>query len=234
MLGDGRAAMNKISDHTDDPRIDGSWHKIGTGNTYIMSGWTDGEFEFEVKYCLGSSSPVGTEITTYFRVGPRELFDVKPKKSYIDSKNKFEIESITPLYVRLALPLFEWNIQHYSAVISISIAEFDLSQTEKKTISTGTKIASNFQYEAAWGTTVKSGLKWGVSGERSSTVSYETVTQTCSDQLGTVLVNFEDQIIISKEGKSYSGRRNLRPDYNNKYYTSWYRIYIAPLLTNAN
>lgn len=241
MVGDARNAMNKIADHSGDPRIDGNWHEhhfSGSGGmTKQITGWTDGEFEFRVKYCLGSASPVGTEVSTYFRVDPMNLFRVTPTKNYNDSKNKFEIESVTALYVKMTIPLFEWNIENYSAIISITVEEVDLTETVKRTVSTGTKIATNFNYEASFGEKVKNGLKFGGSMEQSGTVSYETVTQTGSDDLGTVIVNFGDQIILSKENKYSenqfgSGRSSAHPDYNNKYYIDWYRIHIAPLLTN--
>lgn len=239
MLGDARNAMNKIADHTGDPRIDGKWHEhsfSGTGGmTGQITGWTDGEFEFKVKYCLGSASPAGTEISTYFRVNPMALFNVKPKKNYNESKNKFEIEGVTALYVKLDIPLFEWNIENYSAIISINVEEVDLTETVRNTVAIGTKRATNFNYEATFGEVVKNGLKFGGSAEQSTTVTYETVTQTGSEDLGTVIINFGDQVILSKEAK-YSetqfgtGRSAAHPDYNNKYSTGWYRIHIAPLL----
>ena len=51
LLGDPQNALNKISDQTGDPKIDGKWHEHyypggngGYGYT-IRTGWTDGEFE---------------------------------------------------------------------------------------------------------------------------------------------------------------------------------------------
>lgn len=75
--------------------------------------------------------------------------------------------------------------------------------------------------------------------ENSVTNSYKITTTLESDDLGTVIVNFGDQIILSKSEKEYpsiygSGRSSAyrSPDYNNKYYTGYYRIHIAPLLAN--
>lgn len=239
MLGNAKSAMNKIADHTADPRIDGGWHERNASSrmTGQMTGWTDGEFEFRAKYCLGGKSPVAAEVNTYFRVDPMDLFNVKPKKNYNESKNKFEIQSVTALYAKLTIPMFEWNIENYSAIISLTIEEVDLSETVRNTTSIGAKVATNFNYEASWGDVVKNGLKFGGSKEDNHTVSYETVTQTGSDDLGTVIINFGDQIILSKDTKYFenqfgSGRSATRPDYNDKYYTGWYRVHIAPLLAN--
>lgn len=69
LLGDPQNALNKISDQTGDPKIDGKWHEHyypggngGYGYT-IRTGWTDGEFEFVVRVYLGVKSPIGSELS---------------------------------------------------------------------------------------------------------------------------------------------------------------------------
>ena len=76
LLGDPQNALNKISDQTGDPKIDGKWHEHyypggngGYGYT-IRTGWTDGEFEFVVRVYLGVKSPIGSELRTNFRAKP--------------------------------------------------------------------------------------------------------------------------------------------------------------------
>lgn len=233
MLGDGQAAMNKIADQTGDPIYDGGEHEVTDlgGGHYIISGWTDGEYEFNVKYCLGGSSPAGTEVTTMFRANPENLFHI-----VLDTEDwqSGKIAYVDAIYLPLRIPLFEWNIENYSSTITISIEEYDPSETIKQSKSVTSKCATNFGYDASFGSTVKNGLKFGASAEKSVTVAYESTTTVGSDALGTVIINFGDQIILSKRkvGRPGNGRGPVTPDYNNKYYTGYYKIHIAPLLAN--
>lgn len=65
---------------------------------------------------------------------------------------------------------------------------------------------------------------------------YEVTTSKGNDELGEVIVNFGDPIIESIDSvRSSSGRYDpsgpqyiIMNNYNSKYYTGWYRLYIAP------
>lgn len=221
MCGDPITAINKIADQTGDPRYDGKDHKrpIGDGR-YIISNWTDGEFEFKVKMYLGGKGVV-SELITYFRAKPEDLFSVK-------SMNRGDV---TMKAVPLFLPLFEWNLENYASSIKIAIEEVDALETIEQTISTTNEFASNFSYDATFGEVVKNGLKFGASQKETRTVSYKVSTTKGNDELGEVIVNFADDIIMSR---NHIGRnqRVINPDYNNKYTTGWYKIHIAPCKTN--
>lgn len=239
ILGNAEEALNRIADQTGDPKIDGKWHerRMAAGRS-VMTGWSDGELEFKVTYCLGGVGPSATSNITYFRVDPYKLFKLEPEKDYIQDKNNFRLKSVEALCIPVKLPLFEWNIRNYSTSITINIAEEDLSQTIETATSYVSKIAANFTVDPL-GNIIKNGLKLGGTMENSVTNSYKITTTLESDDLGTVIVNFGDQIILSKSEKEYpsiygSGRSSAyrSPDYNNKYYTGYYRIHIAPLLAN--
>ncbi|MFK1909690.1 hypothetical protein ACIXCZ_17820 [Bacteroides fragilis] len=104
-------------------------------------------------------------------------------------------------------------------------------ETIEQTISTTNEFASNFSYDATFGEVVKNGLKFGASQKETRTVSYKVSTTKGNDELGEVIVNFADDIIMSR---NHIGRnqRVINPDYNNKYTTGWYKIHIAPCKTN--
>ena len=71
----------------------------------------------------------------------------------------------------------------------------------------------------------------------------DNITKTLGgDELGEVIINFADPVVISDEFRyHYKPRTNPReqavvdytePTFNSKYYTGWYRLYISPKKTN--
>lgn len=237
MIGDPRNCLNKIADQQADPRLDGKWHKHPNpegGSTGVMNGWTDGEFEFKVKVYWGTKSPVGTEYVTYFRVAPQQLFKVESTKTYLEDKSAFTIKSISLLMTTLSLPLFEWDLDKYSSSIKIAIEEVDLAQTVKQTATSSSEFATNFGFDASYGERVKIGLKFGSSTKEVRTMAYEVSTTYGNDELGEVIINFEDDIIYNRDIISSRNSRGsfLHPNYNNKYQTGWYKLYIAPKTFN--
>lgn len=78
MVGDVQGAINKISDQSGDPQFKGNIISESGGKIRVSgSGWTDGEFEFQVKAYVASKTAVGNELTTFFRIKGTDLFDVK-------------------------------------------------------------------------------------------------------------------------------------------------------------
>jgi len=251
MIGDGLAAIRKIADQDGDPRtidkIKGGGRGRGNGN---QPHWTDGEFEFKVKYYLGSKSPIGTEAFTNFRAKPTDLFDIRyegVRKGNAIDVTWLYIKSATTKRIQLSRPLFEWNLENYSAVVKINIEEVDATQSVVNTTTTSSEFATNFEFNPTWGDKVKKGLKFGASMKETRTISYQVTTTYGNDELGEIIVNFSDPIITSKDdrippksGSSGGGRpsyggstdpetKTIDPYYNTKYSTGWYRIYVAPL-----
>ena len=75
--------------------------------------------------------------------------------------------------------------------------------------------ATNFGFDPSFGEKVKIGLKFGATATTSKTVSYTVTKSLASDELGQVIVNFEDKILKSK--KNLSTGRDWKPDYTDKY-----------------
>ena len=90
--------------------------------------------------------------------------------------------------------------------------------------------ASNFGFDPSFGEKVKIGLKFGATATTSKTVSYTVTKSLASDELGQVIVNFEDKILKSK--KNLSTGRDWKPDYTDKYRTGWYQLALSPLKYN--
>lgn len=237
MIGDGMEAIKKICDQPADPKPLQEVNSYGMGRGKKL--WTDGELEFKVKVYLGTKSPIGTELMKNIRAKPEELFDL----TYTSDNSNVTwlyLKSATPKLKELSLPIFEWDLADYSNIIKIAIEEVDATQTTVSTSSTTVKFASNFEYSSQWGETVKNGTKFGSTVEQTYTNSFSITTTYGNDELGEVVINFGDPIIMDKtdlnsqtsNGRpNYGGRPSSRPfspNYNTKYSTSWYRIYICP------
>lgn len=216
LLGNPKYSLSKISDQTGDPNIS----SISTRGI----SWTEGEFEFLVKTYVASNSLAGGELKTFFRAAGSDLF--------MAGRNG----SLIPLRMDLKLPLFEWNLENYAPTVKIAIEEVDDTQIFKNTETTTVEFAGNIGFDISFGKIVKKGLKFGASTKRTQTVVYEVTTSKGNDELGEVIVNFGDPIIESMDSvRSSSGRYDpdgpqyiMLTNYNSKYYTGWYRLYIAP------
>lgn len=236
MIGDANLNLQKLSDQAGDPERNGERY-VSNNKTY----WTDGEFEFKVKIYLGNKNAFGNEFTTYFRVKPEELFSL----DYINDRTSPQnllITGVKNKKVYLSLPLFEWNLENYSANVKIAIEEVDATETVKQTSTTSADFATNFGFSTESGKKVKLGLQFGASAKETRTTSFEVSTTNGNDELGEVIINFWDDIIVSRNiytlmpngfGPNYEIKQfEGTLDYNQKYSTGWYRLYIAPKRTN--
>lgn len=243
MVGDANACLAKISDQSGDlQRNDTKF--VGSRATY----WPEGEFEFQVQVYLGTKVAFGNELITFFRVKPTELFDMEYIRDR-DNPQNMMITGVTNrrVYLSTPLPLFEWDLENYSASVKIAIEEVDDTQTTKKAVATSSEFATNFSFSANWGEKVKVGTQFGASNKEVRTTSYEVTTTHGNDVLGEVIVNFGDDVIVSRDitmngssSSSSSGRPTVGGDkskkgildFNKKYSTGWYRLFIAPVKTN--
>ena len=73
------------------------------------------------------------------------------------------------------------------------------------------KYATNFGFDATFGTTAKFGLKFGASLEESRSISNTLRYAEGNDELGSVIINFADKVII---GRNANGTYNTR-EYDN-------------------
>lgn len=230
MQGDPNTAYQKLSDQTGDPTLDYNYTWSPRGS-YLHNPWTDGEFEFKVKVYVGSKQPTGSEHIFAFRAKADDLFNVTYKKI---EGGAYKVNGISEnRKFSLKLPLFEWDLENYSPIISIIIEEVDASETVRSTSQTTTEFAGNFEFNAKLGVSEKVGLKFGGSAKQSFVTTYEKTTTFGNDELNEVIVNFGDPIVLQGDWvKTPAGREGsflYSIPFNDKYYNGWYKIEIAPL-----
>lgn len=235
ITGDAQGVIRKIADQTGDPQLK-------PDRKGDLTGWTDGQFEFHVKIYVGNVLGIGNEMLKIIRADGIQLFRAayKPNPAYtgIGSNAPRTIFShLKCAHFKVSQPLFEWDIKNISSTVRISVEEYDPSQSTVNTQSTATKFATNFGYDTSWGETVKMGLKFGASAEQTETVTYQVTTTLNSDILGDVYVNFGDNIILNKDiiYRELGGQGGGSPDlnFNQKYSSGYYRIYISPKYVGA-
>lgn len=99
--------------------------------------------------------------------------------------------------MELSVPLFEWNLENYSSVMKIAIEEVDFTEKIISTESMTTEFATNFEYSPSFGEKVKVGLKFGSQEKDTHTQSHSMEVTYGNDELGEVVVNFGDDVLIS-------------------------------------
>lgn len=240
MEGDVLGVVNKICDQQDpyfkgnikawvpNYRTGGLMPRIEAG----VTGWTDGEFEFQVKTYVASTTAVGNEIISYFRVKASDLFSIVGER-------KGDVIKIYTATNKLVLfnnpiPLFSWNLEEYSSTIKMEIEEVDLPQVTKTSVTGSSEFATNFKFEPKWNKVVKTGIGFGGSAKTSKSVTYEITTTLGNDALGEVIISFGDPVLKDTTflGANSHYTSTTNPYYylnlSPQYYTGWYRVYVGP------
>ena len=245
LMGDALGFYRKIADQDGDPKSSIPIGGVLPANSSIIT-WTEGEYEFKVTTYVGSKSTIGTEYKSFFRLKPDQLFRAEVERVIsrpgMPGYTVYKLVGLKSKRVDLDLPLFEWDLENYGATIKIAIEEVDGQETEVNSISSSIEFATNFGFNASFGEKVKFGVKFGSTIKEVLNVS-NTITKTLGgDELGEVIINFADPVVISDEFRyHYKPRTNPReqavvdytePTFNSKYYTGWYRLYISPKKTN--
>ena len=245
LMGDALGFYRKIADQDGDPKSSIPIGGVLPANSSIIT-WTEGEYEFKVTTYVGSTSTIGTEYKSFFRLKPDQLFRAEVERVIsrpgMPGYTVYKLVGLKSKRVDLDLPLFEWDLENYGATIKIAIEEVDGQETEVNSISSSIEFATNFGFDASFGEKVKFGVKFGSTIKEVLNVS-NTITKTLGgDELGEVIINFADPVVISDEFRyHYKPRTNPReqavvdytePTFNSKYYTGWYRLYISPKKTN--
>ena len=245
LMGDALGFYRKIADQDGDPKSSIPIGGVLPANSSIIT-WTEGEYEFKVTTYVGCKSTIGTEYKSFFRLKPDQLFRAEVERVIsrpgMPGYTVYKLVGLKSKRVDLDLPLFEWDLENYGATIKIAIEEVDGQETEVNSISSSIEFATNFGFDASFGEKVKFGVKFGSTIKEVLNVS-NTITKTLGgDELGEVIINFADPVVISDEFRyHYKPRTNPReqavvdytePTFNSKYYTGWYRLYISPKKTN--
>ena len=242
--------LNRISDQEEDQKLIDRYgwfelrRKYPNQSRSPLTPWTEGEFEFEVIFKVVSKNLADNAHSIKFRCAPEQLFVTKTRNKTKGAlwwkKTVYQITDIQFLYCPLQVPLFEWNLENYGTSFELSISEFDQSETITTESSTTSEFASNFSFDQdiGIGEKVKIGLKFGQSAKEIHTSKITVVRTLKSDELGPVIINFGDELIMSNDihqvqvgYSSGSVYQMTIPDFNKKYYTDYYQIFVAPIYT---
>ncbi|WP_461532287.1 hypothetical protein [Sinomicrobium sp.] len=209
----GEGALGKVSDQDDDPMRKISYNPSDPD-------WTDGFLEFKVSVLINARNGIGDEYITYFSAAPDDLFEMN-YESRCGSSGFFKLfycpEFIGFKELQLNLPLFQWDLNQYASSIKIAIEEVDLEVTTTITDTRTVKFANNFDIQGD--VLKKIGLKFGAKLETTESQSIKKTFTQGNDQLGEVIVNFADKVLLGKEDENWKTR---------EYETGWYRIGVAP------
>lgn len=213
LVGDPITAYNKIADQTDDPHIN-----VVTSGSH----WTGGNFDFKVISIINAKNGVGAEYTTGFGVSPNALFNLTYERIINDPWcSCWDVYALTNVELKGMLldnvELINWNLNEYATTIKISIEEVDLTTTTQLQESITVKFATNFGIDN--GALKKIGLKFGGSLESSQVQSYQRTFTQANDELGSVIVNFADDVIVGQNFIKYMTR---------EYSTGYYSISVEP------
>jgi hypothetical protein len=201
LTGDGMTVYNRIADQSGDPRIN---------NGGTSTGWSSGGFIFKVRVILSRKDGGSEELVKYFTATGQELFTVTWRSERKWFKTVYYITSVTvndnPKL--LNVELFAWDIYSYATSFKLAIEEEDLLTTTTSSETRSTEFATNFESTIEFPIEIfKIGAKFGGSAKitraQTVTVSY---TQG-NDDLGSVLVNFEDKVITQIDGLNRFGTR---------------------------
>lgn len=214
MAGNAQSAYQKISDQTGDSLAYG--YRWGNDPQ-----WTGGSYEFKVSCLINAKNGVGTELITYFSALPSELFNLSYTRirNNLFGPDEYILSEISFNKKFLSLPILNWDLDNYATSIKISIEEVDITTTTTQSETSSVKFASNFGIDN--GTLKKIGLKFGASLETNQTQTYQRVFTQGNDELGSVIINFADNVIINQlTPTSYTTR---------EYQTGFYSISFEPI-----
>ncbi|GAB2617972.1 hypothetical protein GCM10027035_12680 [Emticicia sediminis] len=214
MAGNAQSAYQKISDQTGDPLAYG--YRWGNDPQ-----WTGGSYEFKVSCLINAKNGIGTELITYFSALPSELFNLSYTRivNHLFGPDEYILSEISFNKKFLSLPILNWDLDNYATSIKISIEEVDITTTTTQSETSSVKFASNFGIDN--GTLKKIGLKFGASLETNQTQTYQRVFTQGNDELGSVIINFADNVIINQlTPTSYTTR---------EYQTGFYSISFEPI-----
>lgn len=206
MIKENESTSNKISELSDDE--------------VIKRLWTEGNYEIRFMIYTGTKDlQINTQILTY-SVSPKDIFDIKIQKTkrhhtgFRHTKYTYRI-SPTDLGPKWFYPrtngentrLYKWDISQQSIEKTMSICEFDESETYKRTENITSTYIQNFKSsvdgsfdpEGETVGTIKVGLGYDSTKSTTKTTTVEVTTEKGNDDLGTLRVYFYDSIIVKED-----------------------------------
>jgi hypothetical protein len=213
--GDAWAIYQKIADQTGDPSPTVGISHDGPGS---IAGWTDGFFEIRASALIQARNGIGGTIRPNYLIQPQNLFEIQYGSSYRYStlipRRTYRFYypiGATAKSVSANMALISWDLASYAFTMRIDVEEVDLTTEVSERVSLTSSFASNFGLE---GTFKKLGLKFGASAQVTQAGEVNRKYTLESDELGPVIVNFADNVIVSESSLSYFTR-----EYDNGLYS---------------
>jgi len=185
------------------------------------TGWTDGFFEFRTQTLIQAKNGVGSSQINSAWISGAGLFNytykIEKRGSWPNRYDYYKITSMTAREVLIDLPIVNWDLENYAFTLRIDIEEADLTTVIVSSTSVSSEFATNFNYEA---TIEKVGIKFGTSTKQSRTDTFQKTTTLSGEQLGSVLINFADNVIISGNvtDPNPANRTYTIREYNNNFF----------------
>ena len=175
--------------------------------------WTAGDFTFRIHAHMGTTSPHVSQLTGFFIASPQELFEVTHRRATIVPA--VYIAEITGFRtIDLLIPFIQWNLAQFEPMMRISIVKENPSTTITNTVSHEVEFATNVTKD------YKFGMRFGTTARDRTTVTSQIVTQTGDRQLGDLIVNFGDMVILGQQGNTWRLR---------EHHGSMFAITVQPL-----
>lgn len=201
--------------------------RYATNEEIIKNMWTEGKFEIVFETYLGTDkSPNAMSHKIPFSLSASKLWSVKNVhvnhqngSFWRHSKNTYTIDvnSLQPKWVYAqggpkenSIFIQPWDLYVCSTTINIYVSEIDDGQTIKETRSVVNQYLKKFDVNAEISgeiSGIKGSLKmgYGYSETTTNSSSLEVSTSTGSDNLGNLIFNFFDPIILDDSKKDTKG-----------------------------
>lgn len=172
------------------------------------SGWTDGDFEFKIRNTYGAkNSNLGAEETKILGVKPYDLFLItyEPvtggsfwfgsllKRPVITGLKTIDLYN--GAYYGQRIECVGWDLNNFSNQWKLSFEESDTPTEITTSVTQTNKFNANFSLDYTTGVLNKIGLKFGASIEQSLSNTYISKHTDISDDLGSSVINFWDNIV---------------------------------------
>ena len=206
------------------------WHLTNhSGDPTFSSllGWTGGNYEFEVSIAAATSGTA--KLRNVFIASPDELFEVSYTRSgffgFIGKITGYKTKYFDNNANKDNNALMTWNLDTYEAELKISIAKVNPDQETTISNTTTTEFAANIEGDWKFGEKFV-GLTAELSGKTKKEQTHTTKTKLNNKNLGDVLIEFGDMVLLRKPSTDRSGQID---DGLREYGNGMYVIKVAPV-----
>lgn len=205
-------AMKKISDQNGDPKfvpkntqkeitISGDDWKSKMDGIVQKNAWTDGDFEIRFDVLINNTRGIGSVYSYYLPLKPTSLFSIGYTSREVTVNNSHKIfVTYTHLWrsvggnksleYKTHIPIINWDLKSNSPLWKITVSEVDAQENITTQEEVTNQFATNFGFDT------KIGLKFGASNTETVKNSISITKQVGDDNLGSVLVEFSDPVVI--------------------------------------